>query len=70
MNTKKNFIKNVYRKKKFRAINGREAGKLQGFPDWFAINEAEIKAKRQFGNAVSVPVIYYLMKSILDSGVI
>lgn len=66
---KEKFIRDIFRKKKFRPITSREAGKLQGFPDWFAVHEVESYAKKQFGNAVSAPVIYHLGKSINMTGV-
>lgn len=66
---KQNFINDIYRKKKFRSLNGREAGRLQGFPKWFAVHEKEDIAKKQFGNAVSVPVIYNLAMSLIKTGV-
>lgn len=62
---KQNFIKDVYLKKKFKPLSARDYAKLQGFPDWFIIAEKETIAKKQFGNAVSVPVVYYLAKALL-----
>ena len=64
---KEKFIREIYRKKKFRPITSREAGKLQGFPNWFAVHEIESYAKKQFGNAVSAPVIYHLSKNIINT---
>ena len=45
---KENFI-NIYAKKKFRMITGRESARLQGFPENFKIHENDKVAKRQFG---------------------
>lgn len=65
---KANFIKEIYEKKNYRPISSLEAGKLQGFPNGFAVHKKEEIAKKQFGNAVSIPVIYYLMKEIVKTG--
>lgn len=62
------FIKEVLRAKKYRPISSREAGKLQGFPEWFTIHENSKLAQKQFGNAVSVPVVFHLTESILKTG--
>jgi DNA (cytosine-5)-methyltransferase 1 len=66
---RENFINEIVKKKKYREITAKEAGKLQGFPDWFAINEDEKCAKKQFGNAVSTSVISWLAKSVLKTGI-
>ncbi len=63
---KQKFISEIYKKKKFKPISAKDAGKLQGFPDWFIMAEDEDVAKKQFGNAVPVPVVYHLMKSLLN----
>lgn len=63
---KKLFIKEIYRKKRYRPISALDAKRLQGFPEWFQMHENENIAKFQFGNAVSVPVVYHLAKSLLD----
>ncbi len=67
---KKTFIKEILKKNKFRTISSREAGKLQGFPDWFAVHPSTQQAKKQFGNAVSAPVIFNLGKSIYKTGIL
>ena len=67
---KVNFIEEIYKKKKFRQINSLEAGKLQGFPEGFAVHQNESIAKKQFGNSVSIPVIFHLAKEILQTGVL
>lgn len=48
-----------------RKLTPDEARQLQGFPDSFIINKSDIQAYKQFGNAVSVPVIKELSKKIL-----
>lgn len=62
---KKMFIQEIYRKKCYRSISARDAKRLQGFPDWFREHESESTAKHQFGNSVSLPVIYHLAESLL-----
>jgi len=63
------FISEIVKAKKFRTINSKEAGKLQGFPKWFAVHKDENIAKKQFGNAVSTSVIYSLAKSLLQTNI-
>ena len=60
------FIKEVYRKKRFKPISAKDYSKLQGFPDWFVPADNENTAKKQFGNAVSIPVVRHLAKSLLN----
>jgi DNA (cytosine-5)-methyltransferase 1 len=62
---KKTFIREIYRKRKFKPLSAQDYARLQGFPDWFVMAEDENMAKQQFGNAVSVPVVYYLAKELL-----
>jgi DNA (cytosine-5)-methyltransferase 1 len=61
------FIKEIYLKKKFRLITGKEAARLQGFPENFKIHQNEKIAKKQFGNAVPVNVVYNVMKILLKN---
>jgi len=63
------FISEIVKKKKFREITSKEAGKLQGFPLWFSVHEDERYAKKQFGNAVSTSVIFHLAKTIVDTNI-
>lgn len=65
---RQNFINLVVRKKAFRQITAKEAGRLQGFPGWFELDNKEVYAKKQFGNAVSTTVIYHLAKSLIETG--
>jgi DNA (cytosine-5)-methyltransferase 1 len=62
---KKTFINEVYLKKNFRALSSKDYAKLQGFPDRFIMAKNETVAKRQLGNAVSIPVVYYLSQEVL-----
>ena len=47
-----------------RKLTPREAARLQGFPDDFAIPVSDNQAYKQFGNSVAVPVIKALAKEI------
>ena len=67
---KKQFVNQIFKKKKFRSINAKEAQKIQGFPDCFIAHEDEKTAKKQFGNAVSPPVIESLVEEILQTGIL
>jgi DNA (cytosine-5)-methyltransferase 1 len=49
-----------------RKITPREAARLQGYPEKFKIVVSDVQAYKQFGNSVSVPVIYSLAKSMLQ----
>ncbi len=62
---KQEFIEKIYNPKKYKPLTARDYAKLQGFPDNFIASNKESKAKHQFGNAVSVPVIYHLGKALL-----
>ena len=48
-----------------RKITPREAARLQGYPEKFKIVVSDVQAYKQFGNSVSVPVIYSLAKSMV-----
>jgi DNA (cytosine-5)-methyltransferase 1 len=61
---KQKFIEEIIKPKKYRPITAREAGKLQGFPDSFAIHKSERFAHKQFGNAVSTAVVYGVAKNL------
>ena len=63
---KQTFIKEIYQPKKFKPLTAQDYAKLQGFPEWFQINNNESTAKHQFGNAVSVPVVYNIAKELLQ----
>jgi len=64
---RENFINEIVKKKLFRSISAKEAGKLQGFPNWFSIDKDEKAAKKQFGNAVSTSVIYFLANELVNT---
>jgi DNA (cytosine-5)-methyltransferase 1 len=66
---KRNFINEIFNKKKYRPISSIEAARLQGFPNNFKVHAIERIAQKQFGNAVSVPVIESLIKAIKQTGI-
>lgn len=47
-----------------RKITPKEASRLQGFNNDFIINPSDVQAYKQFGNSVSVPVIYKIAEGI------
>ncbi len=49
-----------------RRITPREAARLQGFPDSFALHENDNAAYHQLGNAVSVPVIKKILTELFQ----
>ena len=49
-----------------RKLTPREAARLQGFPDNFIIPVSDTQSYKQFGNSVSVPVIYAIAGKILE----
>lgn len=61
---KKDFIKNIYKKKLFRPVTPQEVVRLQGFPDSFVIPVSDTQAYKQFGNAVCVNVVSEIAKKI------
>jgi DNA (cytosine-5)-methyltransferase 1 len=66
---KKVFLEEIIKPRMYRQISSKEAGKLQGFPNWFAVHKDNKIAKKQFGNAVSTTVIYNLAQSIINTGI-
>jgi DNA (cytosine-5)-methyltransferase 1 len=62
---KQTFIKEIYKKKKYKPLTAKDYARLQGFPEWFQIADNNTTAKHQFGNAVSIPVVYYLAEALL-----
>ncbi|MDH6075618.1 DNA cytosine methyltransferase [Umezakia ovalisporum] len=59
------FLEKIYKRKKYIAITAQHACKLQGFPPSFEFHERDDTAKKQFGNAVPVPVVEYVSKELL-----
>ncbi|WP_231866963.1 DNA cytosine methyltransferase [Anabaena sp. 4-3] len=62
---KQKFIQEIYLKNKYKLLTAQDYARLQGFPESFKIADNETTAKHQFGNAVSVPVVYHLAKALL-----
>lgn len=50
-----------------RKITPREAARLQGFPEEFIIKVSDTQAYKQFGNSVSIPVVYAIAENILNT---
>ncbi len=63
---KRLFLDEIYNPGRFRAVTARDARSLQGFPEWFEIHEKDQTARKQFGNAVSVPVVFYIAKNLIS----
>jgi DNA (cytosine-5)-methyltransferase 1 len=59
------FLEKIYKKKKYIPITAKHACRLQGFPADFEYHEKDEVAKKQFGNAVPVPVVEYVAKELL-----
>lgn len=62
---KARFLAEIVKKRLYRPITPKEAGKLQGFPSEFAIHKDEKAAHKQFGNAVSTSVVLHCAKNVL-----
>ena len=56
----------IYAKER-RHITPRECARLQSFPDSFQLHENDQVAYKQFGNAVNVDVVHYVMSRTLKS---
>lgn len=48
-----------------RRLSVEECSKLQGFPNWFKFNVSNLQAKKQLGNAVTIPVIEEVVRNML-----
>lgn len=59
------FLREIYHKKQFKPLSAPDMANLQGFPHWFMIADKQDIAKKQLGNAVPVPVVYHVAKSLL-----
>lgn len=66
---KEAFIEQIYKTNKIRQVTAREAARIQGFPETFMTHIKDSHAQKQFGNAVSPPVIENLARQILETGV-
>jgi len=56
----------IYAKER-RHITPRECARLQSFPDDFMLNENDHTAYKQFGNAVNVDVVHFVMSNTLKA---
>ncbi|MFM6012457.1 MAG: DNA cytosine methyltransferase [Dolichospermum sp.] len=59
------FLEKIYQPHKYIPITAKHACKLQGFPTDFEYHTKDEVAKKQFGNAVPVPVVEYVAKELL-----
>lgn len=55
---------------KIRRLTPRESARMMGFPENFKISSSNAQAYTQFGNAVIVDVVQFIMKDILDKKII
>jgi DNA (cytosine-5)-methyltransferase 1 len=62
---KQKFIQEIYLKQNYKPLTAKDYARLQGFPENFQVADNDTTAKHQFGNAVSVPVVYHLAKALL-----
>ena len=58
-------IKGEVNREGIRKMTPREWARLQGYPDEFIINVADVQAYKQFGNSVAVPAIQATAKEII-----
>ena len=66
---KKQFIEKIIAHKKYRQLTIDEVQSIQGFPESFIAHTDDKIAKKQFGNAVSPPVVKALVEKILETQV-
>jgi DNA (cytosine-5)-methyltransferase 1 len=59
------FIKEIYRKKKFKPLTAQDYARLQGFPDGSRLRIIVLRQSINLVFAVSVPVVYYLAEALL-----
>lgn len=59
-------IKGDVNREYIRKMTPREWARLQGYPDNFRIDVADVHAYKQFGNSVAVPAIQATAKQIID----
>jgi DNA (cytosine-5)-methyltransferase 1 len=55
---------------KIRRLTTRESARMMGFPEDFKISSSNAQAYTQFGNAVVVNVVQFIIKDILDKKII
>jgi DNA (cytosine-5)-methyltransferase 1 len=59
-------IKGEVNREYIRKMTPREWARLQGYPDSFKIDLADVHAYKQFGNSVAVPAIQAMAKNIIE----
>ncbi|PAF42728.1 DNA (cytosine-5-)-methyltransferase [Helicobacter sp. 11S03491-1] len=59
-------IKGEVNRKGIRRMTPREWARLQGFPDFFKIEVADVSAYKQFGNSVAIPAIQATAKNLIE----
>ncbi len=52
---------------KIRKLSPRECSRLQGFPESFIFPKSILEAHKQFGNSVSINVLQYITKEIINT---
>lgn len=50
---------------KIRKLSPRECARVQGFPEYFKLNDSDTQSYKQFGNSVSVDVLQYIAIEII-----
>ncbi|RFP52746.1 MAG: hypothetical protein BJG00_018050 [Limnothrix sp. CACIAM 69d] len=60
-----NFWQSIDYPSQFRSLTAQDYAKLQGFPENFILHPNSSIAKKQLGNAVSMPVVAVIIRSIL-----
>jgi DNA (cytosine-5)-methyltransferase 1 len=55
---------------RIRKLAPRECARISGFPDSFILSSSDAKSYKQFGNTVVVNVIQYILKEIVDEGIL
>lgn len=59
-------IKGEVNRKGIRRMTPREWARLQGFPDTFKIEVADVSAYKQFGNSVAIPAVQATAKNLIE----
>jgi len=59
-------IKGVVNREGIRRLTPRECARLQGFPDEFLIEVANVQAYKQFGNSVAIPAVQATAERIVN----
>ncbi len=52
---------------KIRKLSPRECARLQGYPESFLFHKSVAEAHKQFGNSVSINVLQYIIKEIINT---